>query len=311
MTKHACAAQPIARQFTTEYAHEGEGAGASERDVDDSDRAAEFKRMFTELQELPHVQMIDCSPMALYNRAHFLGAIPLDQHQRTMKSANSPLHVVTQAEIEQLMNSLKVGPDTYVFAYDSDNGLYASRFVWTLWYYGHQNAFVPSGGWNEWLRQHQPIGFGAGSMEAHAREPAPKPWRAKEMQQFIATADDCEDPMVQVLDCRSEAEYTGEDKRGNKRGGHIPGARHLDWRLMCDSRHPEYLKSPEERADLIAGIGGFDRDRPVVTVCQSGVRAAFMTIALTDLGYHVANYDASMQEWLNDDEREVETGMPE
>ena len=116
----------------------------------------------------------------------------------------------------------------------------------------HQNAFVPSGGWNEWLRQHQPIGFGAGSMEAHAREPAPKPWRAKEMQQFIATADDCEDPMVQVLDCRSEAEYTGEDKRGNKRGGHIPGARHLDWRLMCDSRHPEYLKSPEERADLIA-----------------------------------------------------------
>lgn len=38
---------------------------------------------------------------------------------------------------------------------------------------------------------------------------------------------------------------------------------------------------------------------------------AFMTIALTDLGYHVANYDASMQEWLNDDEREVETGMPE
>jgi len=55
MTKHACAAQPIARQFTTEYAHEGEGAGASERDVDDSDRAAEFKRMFTELQELPHV----------------------------------------------------------------------------------------------------------------------------------------------------------------------------------------------------------------------------------------------------------------
>ena len=33
--------------------------------------------------------MIDCSPMALYNRAHFLGAIPLDQHQRTMKSANS------------------------------------------------------------------------------------------------------------------------------------------------------------------------------------------------------------------------------
>lgn len=52
---------------------------------------------------------------------------------------------------------------------------------------------------------------------------------------------------------------------------------------------------------------------PVVWLLLTWFRdvQAFMTIALTDLGYHVANYDASMQEWLNDDEREVEAGMPE
>ena len=45
-------------------------------------------------------------------------------------------HVVTAAEMEKVMNSLKIGPDTYVFAYDSDNGLFASRLVWTCWFYG-------------------------------------------------------------------------------------------------------------------------------------------------------------------------------
>ena len=48
------------------------------------------------------------------------------------------LHVTTRSEMEALMKEMKIGPDTYVFAYDSENGVYASRFVWTMWYYGYE-----------------------------------------------------------------------------------------------------------------------------------------------------------------------------
>jgi len=117
----------------------------------------------------------------------------------------------------------------------------------------HANAYVPSGGWNEWLRQHQPIGFGSGSLEAHAKEEAPSQrWIPNVQETLIATANDIEDPLVQLVDCRTEAEFVGSDLRGNKRGGHIPGARHLDWRQFCDRSNPEYLKTPEEREALLA-----------------------------------------------------------
>ncbi len=32
-----------------------------------------------------------------------------------------------------------------------------------------------------------------------------------------------------IWDVRSRAEHTGEDSRQNRRGGHIPGAVHLEW----------------------------------------------------------------------------------
>lgn len=119
----------------------------------------------------------------------------------------------------------------------------------------HQNAFVPTGGWNEWLRRQQPLGCGSQSIEAHAAEKAPRPWRAKEVQHYIAVADDLEDPMVQILDVRSADEFAGTDLRGNPRGGHVPGARNIDWRLFMDRAHPEYTKSPEELEELLAVRG--------------------------------------------------------
>ena len=49
-------------------------------------------------------------------------------------------------------------------------------------------------------------------------------------------------PDTVIWDVRSRGEYTGEDPRQNKRGGHIPGAVHLEW---LD------LTAPPERSGLL------------------------------------------------------------
>ena len=37
-------------------------------------------------------------------------------------------------------------------------------------------------------------------------------------------------PEVCLLDVRTDEEWTGQNKRGTKRGGRIPGAVHLEWK---------------------------------------------------------------------------------
>ena len=63
----------------------------------------------------------------------------------------------------------------------------------------HHRAFVPSGGWSEWLRRHQPVGTGSASIEAHAAEEAPlTPFVATPRRDYIAYAADLLEEGTQV-----------------------------------------------------------------------------------------------------------------
>ena len=56
---------------------------------------------------------------------------------------------------------------------------------------------------------------------------------------------------MQIIDVRSEEEYSGATSHGNMRAGHVPGAVHLEWSDFRDPGHPELLKSVEEREALL------------------------------------------------------------
>ena len=48
---------------------------------------------------------------------------------------------------------------------------------------------------------------------------------------------------------------------------------------------------------------GISRDKPVITYCQGGIRAAHAAFVLALLGYDdVRVYDGSMREWANRDD---------
>ena len=75
----------------------------------------------------------------------------------------------------------------------------------------------------------------------------------------------------------------------------MPGALNVPWGLLVDDDGA--LKSKSElRAALKAAA--VDLSKPIVTTCGSGVTAAVLALALTELGLSdVAVYDGSWAEW--------------
>ncbi|WP_228054957.1 sulfurtransferase [Gloeocapsopsis crepidinum] len=103
-----------------------------------------------------------------------------------------------------------------------------------------------------------------------------------------------------LLDVRTSPEYRGEifmmqPPEGTERGGHIPGAVHLEHTLMLNEDGT--FKSVEELHALYTSQG-ITPDKEVFPYCAIGGRSAYTWFVLKYLlGYpHVRNYDGSWNE---------------
>ena len=105
-------------------------------------------------------------------------------------------------------------------------------------------------------------------------------------------------PSVQIFDARTAAEFSGADLKANRRGGHLPGAAHLDHRDLLDGRH---LRPASDLAQMMADAG-VRGGAPVVTHCQGGGRAALAALAAVAAGQEdVRVYYLSFGDWAADD----------
>jgi len=110
----------------------------------------------------------------------------------------------------------------------------------------------------------------------------------------------------QFVDARSTDEYCGIDLHGNKRGGALPGAKHLDWTNLVDAETHRFKTAAELRRLFTAA--GITVERPTAAYCQSGGRASVMAFALELMGAgDVRNYYRSWHEWGNADDTPIST----
>ena len=248
----------------------------------------------------PDVRIIDCATVEAYRRAHIPGAVQLPVHfyikEDDPAGSDHGVLVMPPAQFEALMGKLGVGPDTTVVTYDDNNALVASRLWWVLNYYGHTNVKVLNGGWHRWLSEGRPVTFHASKPRAAAFTARPNPaiYATAEMLKEIHAGPGCH-----VLDARTDAEWEGTNDRGNRHSGRIPNAKHLEWvRFVASDDSRQFL--PAEELQSLLAEAGISRDRPVITYCQGGIRAAHAAFVLTLLGHDdVRVYDGSMREWAN------------
>jgi thiosulfate/3-mercaptopyruvate sulfurtransferase len=194
------------------------------------------------------------------------------------------------------IGQLGIGPRSKVVVYDDNRTKDAARIWWILRYWGLDDVRLLNGGWKTWKAAGYPI-----VNEPPPPDP-PAEFQARPRHERLATLEQVLRSLrggsLQIVDARSEDEFCGVDTRDSKRGGAIPGAKHLQWSDLIDQATQRF-KSPAELRRLF-DQAGIDLDRPSAAHCESGGRASVMVFGLELMGAkNVSNYYRGWSEWGN------------
>ena len=207
-----------------------------------------------------------------------------------------------------VLGAAGVSADDEVIAYGNHAGKAdGSTVLMVLDLLGHRGPlrFLDGVGVDRWVAAGHALEAGPGP------EPTPAVYEATPRAGAVWTAGDVlarlDDPGVVLWDTRSAEEFSGENPRGNARGGHVRGARHLDYASLLDAEKGLKPAGQVAAERAAAGVAPGDLDgKTVVLYCQSATRVSLPYLLLRGQGADVAVYDGSMGEWLNDDRYPVE-----
>jgi thiosulfate/3-mercaptopyruvate sulfurtransferase len=176
----------------------------------------------------------------------------------------------------------------------------AARAWWMLKYAGVPDVRLLNGGWKAYTSAKLPVQKDSAGAAVAPHDWKPDPTRLADKKHVLEQLK----AGVICVDARTTAEFTGEKKMA-KKGGHIPGAIHLEWVELLDPKTDKFLP-PKELIKLVHDKR-IDLDKPAVTYCQSGGRAAVVAFGLELAGgKNVRNYYPSWGEWGNADDTPVE-----
>src|SRR4030065_1598211 len=123
----------------------------------------------------------------------------------------------------------------------------------------------------------------------HAKEHPEKVVTREWVQKNLRSKD------VVFVDTRSFNEFIGKDLRpGAQRGGHLPGATHLEWTKFSDKVN---TFKPAEQIEQPLAQRRITRNTKVVTYCGTGLgRSTDMALAMKLIGYdNVVEYTGSSE----------------
>ena len=193
------------------------------------------------------IRIVDSDVAAAYQRCHIPGAVLVPDNYQKDPDTHA-VRILPPDKFAQMMESIGIGDDTLVIAYDNSRSLYAGRLWWALQYYGHKNVKVLNGGWEKWIREGRPVSIeGPAPKTGKTFTPRPDP-------SLIISTEELKEiqggPEVVVWDVRTRAEYSGDNPRRNRHPGHIPGAAHLEWDEMMDHQTGMFKPADEMRSIL-------------------------------------------------------------
>ncbi|WPL16581.1 Thiosulfate sulfurtransferase [Thiorhodovibrio winogradskyi] len=241
----------------------------------------------------PDVVIVDARAPADFAKGHIVGAVNFPE-LATYRDQGRDGRLVEPAAMQERLRDLGLTRDTLTVVYDDGALLAAARVFWALEVYGLRNPRLLDRGY---------LGWEAAGFPTTTTLPRPQPsnYVAEIDPRRIATRFTTRlamaDPRQQIIDARSPDAYRGRVSKA-RRFGHIPSAinvpvhRHLD-----EAADGSELRDLAALAAIYADV---PKDRRLVLYCDLGRVSAINYIALRELGYQVANYDASWLEWGND-----------
>jgi len=244
--------------------------------------------------QLNRVVVLDARSAQSYDTGHIAGALsfPVD-----LTFANKSLDgaIVQPAQAQASLRQLGITSDTKVVVYDSGNMMDAARVFWMLEVYGVKQITVLDMGYAGWTA----LGY-AESLDVPLRSPSDYVARIDHhrIATKLTTLAATQNPNQLIIDARSKSDYVGKTSSA-QRFGHIPAARNIPAAqnvIAIENKGDQFL-SLNALADLYADV---PKDKRVILYCAIGRVSSANYLALRSLGYDVANYDASWQQWGND-----------
>lgn len=197
------------------------------------------------------------------------------------------------------IGDLGIAMDSKVVVYDDASDKDAARIWWLLRYWGANDVRLLNGGWKLWQAEGYPVETTEpATVQAVEFTATPQTSRLVTKDQVLASL---RDHSLQIVDARSEDEFCGVELRKNKRGGAIPGAKHLEWKDLIDSDTGRFKSADQLRKEF--NRAGIDLGKPTASHCQSGSRASVMAFGLELMGAKdPRNYYRGWSEWGNSDD---------
>jgi len=167
------------------------------------------------------------------------------------------------------------------------------RIVWMLRSLGHSQAVWVDGGYGALIKAGVAV-----ENRLQSTQPSPGDFQVQRRQNWEINREQLKhrlnDNNLVIVDSREPREYQGKTPYGEQRGGHIPGAIHLYYKELLDENG--MLFSREFILEKLAEKG-ITPDQEIVSYCTGGIRSAWLTSVLVDLGFSAQNYPGSMWEW--------------
>ena len=208
----------------------------------------------------PSLIVVDCDEMPAYTRLHIEGAVGLRTHHYF--KGDDDVHLMPPDQFQDVMSRHGIGSDKTVVAYDGMGGVYAARLWWALDHYGHSNVKLLNGGFRKWYNEGHPVTFDRSHVDR-------ADFKVQPGSDSLCTTDDMRAAVdrddIIIWDVRSKGEHTGEDPRQNKRGGHIPGAVHMEWLDMTAPPVPSGLLLPPDEMRAKLETLGITPEKTVLT----------------------------------------------
>lgn len=186
----------------------------------------------------PQLRLLDTRSAEEYAQGHIPGAILVDvKGWQELGRQEGGFHDAEAWSTK--VGQLGITHESQVVVYGS-NLTDTARIWWTLKYLGLRDVSLLNGGWSVWVAQQRPVDNERPGVEVTRFEPQ---FQADRLEEIDSLKQSLDDGAVTVVDARSDGEFTGEEARG-PRGGHIPGAKHLEWKELLDD--DGRFKTPEQ-----------------------------------------------------------------
>ncbi|HKP68208.1 MAG TPA: sulfurtransferase [Pyrinomonadaceae bacterium] len=243
----------------------------------------------------PKIVLLHVGQKAEYDAGHIAGAVyaTLDGISAPRVPDGLALELPSAEQLKATLEKSGISNDSRIIIYFGKDWFSpTSRVYYTLDVFGLAgNASLLDGGMPAWVAA-------GGELSKEVPSPRTGSIKVERNDKLVANADwlksNLKNDKIKIIDARDPEFYDGSSAGGQPRAGHITGARSIPFTLFTDDKMKLKDETTLRKIFTDAGVKPGDE---VVTYCHIGQQGTAPYFVAKKLGYKVALYDGSYQEW--------------